>query len=147
MCKPLVDAITAGKADANPKVRHRWAVLEGDISHFVEGGRVDENRLKQLDPYKYEHWELRSRRPRPSLRVFGRFANPDVFIGTHVVERPKLKGKWSPQFEHEKLICEDHWKDAGLPTEPAPGAFSAPPDFEYERYVTSNATRKVQVPK
>jgi len=105
---------------------------------------MTENLIKQLKPPKYEHWELLCRKPRPSLRVFGRFAKPNVFVGTHVKPRKGLGGIYSPQFEHEKLICEDHWKVAGLPED---GFFSDQPTFRYEAYITENASRKVGVPE
>ena len=147
MCKPLFTAIDAGRAHDDEKVRERWAQLEGDIGTFVEGGLVTEGLVKQLVDPKYEHWELISRRPNPSWRVFCRFAKPDVLIGTHVVPRAGLGGMWSPQFEHEKLVCEDYWRDAGLPVAPFPGAFTDAPDFRYEAYITANARRKLKVPK
>lgn len=139
MCSPLNEAICAGRSSASENERRRWAALEASIGHFIEGGLVTDDLLKQLKPQKYEHWELRSRKPRPSLRVFGRFALPDVFIGTHVERRDQLGGMWSAQFEHQKLVCEDHWRDAGLP-EP----FSDPPLFRYESYMTSNAVEKLR---
>lgn len=141
MCKPLVASIAEGRASSDAKERQRWAALEAAIGHFVEGGYVNDDLIKQLQPPKYEHWELRSRKPKPSLRVFGRFARPDVFVGTHVERRDGLGGMWSPQFEHHKLVCEDHWNDAGLS---AP--FSDAPHFRYQRYITSNADQKVRVP-
>ena len=140
MCRPLVEAIEAGKADPDEKARNRWASLVADIAHFVEGGVINEKLMKPLMPEKFEHWELRSCRPRPSLRVFGRFAKPDVFVGTHVMVRDGLRGMWSFEFEHEKLVCEDHWKAAGLPL-----PFSDPPHFAYEAYITENAHRTVRV--
>lgn len=140
MCKPLYDAIDAGRQATDAVERRRWAQLEADISRFIEGGLMTEALIKQLKPPKFEHWELRSRRPRPSLRIFGRFAKPDVFVGTHVDRRDRLGGMWSPEFEHEKLICEDHWNQAGML---AP--FSDPPEFRYESYITENAVRKLRV--
>lgn len=105
---------------------------------------MTENLIKQLQPPKFEHWEILCRKPKPSLRVFGRFAKPNVFVGTHVKPRKGLGGMYSPQFEHEKLVCEDHWKAAGLPED---GFFSDPPKFAYEAYITENASRKVRVPE
>ena len=139
MCQPLYTAIAEGRLSNDEKVMRRWAQLEADISHFIEGGFVTEDLIKQLKPRKFEHWELRSRNPRPSLRVFGRFAKPDVFVGTHVSARRFLGGMWSSEYEHEKLVCGDHWKAAGLP-EP----FSAD---AYEKYITENAIRKLRVSK
>jgi len=146
MCNPLLAAIEAGRRDDKKSVRARWAQLEADIGHFVEGGLMTEHLIKQLKPEKFEHWELISRRPRPSLRVFGRFAWPNVFVGTHVKERQSMGGMWSPQFEMEKLVCEDHWRAAGLPVDPPPGAYSDPPDFAYSSYITSNARRRIGPP-
>lgn len=81
MCVPLKVAIDEGRADPNTKLRDRWARLEASISYFIEGRYVTDDLLKQLRPPKFEHWELKSRKPRPSLRVFGRFAKPDVSSG------------------------------------------------------------------
>lgn len=145
MCLPLLAALEEGRQGEGARDRKRWAQLEADIGHFVEGRMMTEKLIKQLRDKKHEHWELISRRPAPSLRVFGRFAKPDVFVGTHVCLRKGMGGMWSPQFEHEKLVCEDHWKEAGLPCEPPPGAFSDPPGFPYASYITSNAVRKVRV--
>jgi hypothetical protein len=141
MCEPLWRLLEAGKADTDEKVRQRWAKLEGAMQFFVEGGHMTDRLLKQLCPYKYEHWELVNKKPRPSLRVFGRFAKPDVFIGTHARQRNLLGGKWSQEFEMEKLECEDHWETAGLPIVPFPGAFTDTPQFHYGRYITENAAR------
>lgn len=140
MCQPLHADLADGRGSADEKVRQRWARLEASMSMFVEGGYVNDGLFKQLQPPKFEHWELRSRKPRPSLRVFGRFAAPDVFVGTHVVERQLLGGMWSQEFEQEKLVCEDHWRAAGLPD-----PFSDAPNFRYERYITSNASPKVRI--
>ncbi len=139
-CRPLQTEIEAGSSDPNEKVRQRWARLEAMIGSFVEGNLVNDDVMKQLQPYKYEHWEMRSRKPSPSLRVFGRFAMPDVFVGTHVERRDGLGGMWSAQFEHQKLVCEDHWKAAGLAD-----VFTDAPMFRYEAYLTSNAYRKLRV--
>ena len=65
---------------------------------------------------------------------------PNVFIGTHVKLRSELGGMWSPEFEREKLVCEEHWKEVGLPD-----AFSAPPQYRYEDYITSNAHKKIRI--
>ena len=142
MCQPLMDSVQQGRSSADEKDQKPWAALEAAMSHFVTGGLVTDDLIKQLLPPKFEHWELRSRKPKPSLRVFGRFAKPNVFIGTHVCLRANLKGMWSREFEQEKLVCEEHWKAVGLPF-----PFTDPPDFRYEKYMTSNAHKKVRVSK
>jgi len=140
MSKSLNDRIIKNRQSDDAEVIDRWARLEGDILHFVTGGYVNRDFIKQLEPPKYEHWCLRSVRPRPSLRVFGRFGRPDVFIATHVVERPNLNGKWSPEWEHEKLVCEqDIWdKECGLPPNPFSGKL-------YTDYITENASEEVRI--
>lgn len=140
LCKPIRDSIDAGKSDADQKERQSWAKVEAAFSHFIEGGYVTEDLVKQLVPEKFEHWEFRCRRPKPSMRVFGRFAMPDVFVATHLRPRKLLGGMWSDEFEHEKLVCEDHWKACGLGD-----PFSDLPSFSYEAYITENARGKLRI--
>lgn len=142
MYKPLHKAILAGRASDDEKEQARWARLEADIDVFVTGEHVTDKLIKQLLPRKFEHWELRSTRPKPSLRVFGRFGRPNVFIGTHACLRKDLGGMNSPEFEQEKLVCEEHWKAAALPDTP----FTDAPEFRYERYITENAGKHLKVP-
>ena len=139
MTQQLNSQISLALASEDSARVERWEYLRADISHYVEGGRVTWDLMRWLCPHKFEHWELRSRRPRPSLRVFGRFAEPDVFVGTHVAERTSLKEKWNLQWELAKLSCEDYWKHA-LGDRPAFTAES------YESYITENAYRHLKVP-
>jgi hypothetical protein len=127
----------ATQAD-DPKRVERWERLGADIAHYVSNGYINWNLMRWLDPHKFEHWELRSVRPKPSIRVFGRFAEPDVFVGTHAVERAPLAAKWSLAWEMEKLICEDGWKEAVGDLPP----FTAD---DYESYITENASKDVRV--
>ncbi len=140
LCEPIRDAIEKGSASADEKERQCWAKVEAAFSHFIEGGLVHDNLVKQLKPAKFEHWEFKCRKPKPSIRVFGRFIMPDVFVATHPMTRNLLGGMYSPQFEHEKLVCEDHWQAAGLDD-----PFSAAPSFQYDAYMTTNARRKLRI--
>lgn len=140
LCKPIRDAINAGRNDGDEKERQCWAKVEAAFSHFIEGGLVTDDLVKQLKPEKFEHWEFRCRRPKPSIRVFGQFAMPDVFVATHARPRALLGGMYSSQFEQEKLVCEDHWKECSLGD-----PFSDAPDFRYEAYITENARRKLRI--
>lgn len=140
LCEPIRKALQAGRTDPDKKERQSWAKVEAAFSHFIEGGFVTEDLLKQLQPYKFEHWEFRCRRPKPSIGVFGRFVMPNVFVATHPRPRSLLGGMWSSQFEHEKLVCEEHWKAAGLD---AP--FTDAPAYRYDAYVTGDARRKLGI--
>lgn len=140
MSKTLSDEISKNRQSIDTKVITRWASLEGDILHFIQGGYINRHLFKHLDPKKFEHWCLRSIRPKPSLRVFGRFARPNVFVGTHAVERPSLKEKWNFQWEFNKLFCEnDIWeKECGLPNRPFSGD-------KYTDYITENANEDLEI--
>lgn len=140
LCEPIRNSIESGRSSSDAKERQCWAKVEAAFSQFIEGGSVSEQLLKQLRDYKYEHWEFRCRRPRPSIRVFGRFAMPDVFVATHAAYRKKLGGMNSPEFEHEKLVCEEHWDAAGLGK-----PFTDAPTFRYESYITSNSSRNIRI--
>jgi len=133
----MQEDLDAGLASADPKIVDRWASLQADMAHFVEEGLITWKFMKWLEAKKQEVWELISKRPRPSLRVFGRFALPNVFIATHVAQRNLLGGKWSLAFEIEKLKTEEIWND--LTAEPP---FAAD---EYEKYITVNARRNPKV--
>lgn len=134
----LATQIRDGVAGNGVESVERWEKLEADISTFVEKGFVNRSLLKQLDPKKYEHWAMRSVRPRPSLRVFGRFGCPDLFIGTHAVSRPSLREKWSLEWEIEKLVCEDHWQKAVGDLLPFKGS-------AYSDYITENASEDIRI--
>ena len=140
LCEPIRIALEEGRHADDESERQCWAKVAAAFSHFIEGGFVTENLVKQLKEYKFEHWEFRCRKPRPSIRVFGRFVLPDVFVATHPMPRNVLGGMNSPQFEHEKLVCEDHWKVAGLDA-----VFTDIPAFRYESYITENASRKLEI--
>lgn len=138
MCAGLISQMDAARAVTDVKQIARWERLNADIAHFVGNGYINWNLMKWLDPRRFEHWELRSVRPRPSIRVFGRFAAPDVFVATHAVERALLGAKWDVRWEIEKLVCEDEWHLA-LGDEPP---FSAD---DYTRYITQNASKDVRL--
>lgn len=139
MTQRLAHQMSEARSSPDDARVERWERLRADIAHFVENGRVTWSFMRWLDPKKFEHWELRSVRPRPSLRVFGRFAEPDVFVGTHAVERAPLGRKWSLQWELEKLACEEAWNLALAGCEP----FRSD---TYEDYITENASRFPKVP-
>jgi hypothetical protein len=78
---------------ANP----RMALLHADLDRFISGmeitvgGRYHKTAyMKCLEPERDEIWEIRSVDPDPQFRLFGRFADTDLFIGTHLDERAWL---------------------------------------------------------
>jgi hypothetical protein len=131
MCPEVDEALNQERN--SPKDITRWAALEADMSWFVEAGYVNRQFLKRLTKV-HEVWTLRSVRPKPSLRVFGRFAEPDVFIATHIVERSELGEKDSEGYRREILRCKSKWSQL----------FTSPPHSgkSYNDYITENATEQ-----
>lgn len=97
--------------------------LRSDLERFVVGGRqtfgVGTNNacmIKILDQWNEEIWEIRSRGQKPGVRVFGRFALPDVFVATGVAARLELN------FDVEKRRCAATWRQLFYDYEPFRGA-------------------------
>lgn len=138
MSRALHDQISRNMQAPDAAVSARWSKLRADIDHFVGGGYVNSNLLKPLSPARHGVWTLRSVRPRPGLRVFGRFAAPDVFVATHVQERKLLEGKGSQEWEFAKLECEEEWRRLFGDRRPFIGE-------RYTDYITDNAARDVEI--
>ena len=74
--------------------------LRNDLDNFTDGSFIitatdklhskKECYLKRLKPRDDEIWEIRCCEPLPQLRVFGRFAQKDVFVGLTWALRPEL---------------------------------------------------------
>lgn len=78
--------------------------------HGWEGGF-----LKRLEPPPIEIWEVKVIEPRPQVRLFGRFAGPDLLIFTKFHLRDTLGDKGSKQWEGAMKDCEHAWSKLGLP--------------------------------
>ena len=87
----------------------RIARLEAQLSHFVEGGVVDPSYIRRLRKPAHALFEIRSRRPRPSIRVFGRFADKDVFISLNAALRAPLGGRGSRPWRDEIVRSHVLW--------------------------------------
>lgn len=88
----------------------RIARLEAQLSHFVEGGVVDPSYMQRLRRPAHAVFEIRSRRPRPSIRVFGRFAERDVFIAVNAALRDPLGGMGSRPWRDEVVRTQTLWR-------------------------------------
>lgn len=95
----------------------RFGRLLADFHFFSRGGHVVVGRgkekncfLKLLEPPAGEVWELRSRNPLPSIRVFGRFAMKDYFIATNMEYRTKLGPQGSREWRDEIVGCAAQWR-------------------------------------
>lgn len=97
----------------------RFAQLEADLAVFVHSPTIDWKYLFGLWPPSEGVWEIRSVRPRPSIRVMGLFADRDVFVATHFVKRESL-GAWnSRQWRDERLRAKTVWSQLFDPYPPS----------------------------
>jgi len=90
----------------------RWIELRADIDTFISGGRVSvgpHGYLSHLKPYE-EVWEIRSINPRPSVRVFCRFADTDTLIAHTVRARKPLAGEKSIEWGQAIRDCKATWR-------------------------------------
>jgi len=109
-------------------VQDRIGRLMADFDHFSTGGLITVSTgserhayMKQLDKLSEEVWEIRSRDPKPSLRIFGRFTEADVFIGTHMCTRPYLGYPGSKEWRDEFERCKSEWRKLFQGYEPLSG--------------------------
>ena len=103
------------------KWEERCGSLRGDLDRFIEGKpitvAVDPFKggknayMKHLHPYKDEVWEIRSRAPKPGIRVLGRFADTDVFVALDWWFRDKLGGPHSREWRVAIVDCRNQWRN------------------------------------
>ena len=79
----------------------RCGYLRADLDRFLDGTILavaqkpygsNTSYLKRLEPPRDEVWEIRSRDPKPALRVFGRFAAKNIFVALNWASRIDLGG-------------------------------------------------------
>jgi hypothetical protein len=112
---------------------YRCGKLLDDFDRFVEGRVVTlalgnpyrkprPTYLSRLDSSNDEVWEIRSRDPRPAIRVFGRFAECDTFIALNWEYRSRLGGSGSAEFAREINKTKSEWRRLFPTYEPHSGA-------------------------
>lgn len=115
--RELHDAIMQEATDPTGSTAFRMGRLISDLDLFSTGERITVGygaektcMMKHLDPRREEVWEIRSRDPKPSFRVFGRFAEPDVFIATNMARRDQLGALGSHEWADEVRRCKVIWR-------------------------------------
>ena len=92
-----------------------------DFDRFVEGriipvalsspyGESRDAYMARLEPAEDEVWEIRSRAPKPAIRVFGRFVDTDCFVASGWRLRKDLGGRHSREFQREVRKCLADWR-------------------------------------
>lgn len=87
----------------------KW-VTEGVMPSRL-GGKAREAHLARLDPPPPEVWEFRITEPaRSQVRVFGRFARPNLFVATHIISRHLLGKVGSSVWRNALRDCVSAWE-------------------------------------
>ncbi len=117
---PEVNALLVGPWE-NRDWMSRCAFLRADLDRFSQGGLIPiasgpflKGRtayVRQLFRWRDEVWEIRSRDPKPGIRVLGRFADTDLFIALTWRRRPDLKGPRSREWRDAIVGCKTEWRN------------------------------------
>lgn len=113
--------------DDTPACRARALVLQAELERFVRGDRIAicltpfkaaDADFGRLDKPSDEVWDFRAVRS-PALRIFGRFAEQDVFIALTCwprskaipwLNRPPLADRSSKAFRDAIADCKARWR-------------------------------------
>jgi len=113
--------------DDTAACRARAMVLQAELERFVRGDHVGvclrpykaaEAEFGRLDPPHDEVWDFRAVN-RPALRIFGRFAERDVFVALTCwprsraiswLARPPLADRSSKAFRDAISDCKAQWR-------------------------------------
>lgn len=104
---------------SEPQWEQRCGYLRADLDKFIEGrlltiaekpygGKTSD--MKRLDAARDEVWEIRSRDPNPGLRVFGRFADRNLFVALTWAKRVNLHGPGSREWRNAIEECKTEWR-------------------------------------
>jgi hypothetical protein len=111
----------------------RCGQLRADLDRFIEGRLITVGNLstpykgktsymKRLNRPHDEVWEIRSIDPHPGIRVFGRFADTDVFIALTWAKRPDLRGPRDREWRDSIEACKAEWRKLFPAYQPKSGA-------------------------
>ena len=109
----------------NLELEIRWKHVRADLERFVGGGIIvvgSNGYMKPLDPAEDEIWEIRCIDPDPSVRIFGSFAEKDVFVSLGYRYRQDLEGKDSSEWAEAVRACKAYWRQLFLTYPPHSGS-------------------------
>lgn len=116
--KPVGDLITGPWSDQQEE--KRAFELRAEIDWFIDGKRLflrpdydigTSAWLARLNPPGEEVWEIRSLKPKPSLRILGTFAQPDVFVALIWAKRTSLGAADSEQWKNVIDQFKQEWQN------------------------------------
>jgi hypothetical protein len=88
----------------------RFDELHADLVSFVVDRFVTPDYLWLLSPPDDGVWEVRSRRVEPQIRVFGQFAEKDVFVGLTYNYRSDIGAYEDPNWNYEIRKAKSSWR-------------------------------------
>ncbi|HSH87276.1 MAG TPA: hypothetical protein VK958_08530 [Methylophilus sp.] len=105
----------------DPLWGERCGYLHADLDRFINGEIIAVAErpfrkgatayIKQLYKRSEEVWEIRSRDPKPGIRVFGRFAEKDTFVALTLWNRTDLGGPESRAWRDAIVGCKTEWRN------------------------------------
>ncbi len=121
---------------------YRFGRLRADLDAFTEGRVIsiaedpykkpNSTYLARTDPIEHEIWDIRSRDPKPAIRVLGAFSEPDMFVALVWAFRESLGGPRSREWRDLIERCKAEWRKLFPTYQPHKG--DSPRD-----YVSQNA--------
>jgi hypothetical protein len=127
-----VRSLILGPAWNDQKEEDRAYGLRAEIDWFIDGHTIyvrpeSEDGTKalfaRLNPSADEVWTLRSLKPKPSLRVFGTFADRDVFVALHWAKRTDLGAGDSEEWADAIGQFKTEWHNCFFPFNPLHGSY------------------------
>jgi hypothetical protein len=92
--------------------------MHATLKFIANGGRVvvgsGKHKLchfKELTMAAPRVWEIRTRSPKPGYRLFGMFADADIFIGTNYSDRLSLRSERSSEFKSAIRASKATWRN------------------------------------
>jgi len=107
----LVESLNSAIESPLPGEVKRYDELHADLVSFVVQADITPEFLWLLKPKTRGVWEIRSHRVDPQIRVFGHFAQKDVFIAMSYEYRSDLGGIDDSMWMYQIRIVENCWQE------------------------------------
>lgn len=115
-----------------PSEANRLGRLRADLDMFTEGKIISvaedpykkpkSTYMARVDPPRDEVWDIRSRDPKPGVRVLGCFCETDTFIALVWDYRALLNGPGSREWRDLIVKCKAEWRKLFHPYQPHSGS-------------------------
>lgn len=112
----LYEALNSEEGDE--EWEERIGHLLADLENFVTSRELSPKFIFLLYPARDCVWEIRSRRPSPSIRALGLFAAKDTLIVTNMALREWLGGWNSREWKQVKRKAQAVWRHLFSPYNP-----------------------------